>query len=110
MSCRSLKAENERWYKKEIDFQFKMMELENQRRLQEREHEMRIVSLLMGNNRQTQNVRQPLSQYRNQLPDNFSGFSHNSSYINQLNSTPLNVSDTSSDTGSSSNIEEGLRS
>ena len=103
---RSLKAENER-YQKEMDFQLKMMELENQRRLQEREHEMRIVSLLMGNNKQSQNVPQPLSQYRNQLPDNFNGFSHNSSYINQLNSTPLNVSDTSSDTGSSSNIEEG---
>lgn len=54
-----------------MDFQLKMMELENQRRLQEREHEMRIVSLLMGNNRQSQNVPQPLIQYRNQLPDNF---------------------------------------
>ena len=108
MFCRILKAENER-YQKEMDFQLKMMELENQPRTQEREHEMRFISLLMGNNRQNQNVPQPLIHYPNLLPNNLSDFLPSSSYINQLNSTPLNVSDTSSDT-SSLNIEEGLYS
>ena len=108
MFCRILKAENER-YQKEMDFQLKMMELENQPRIQEREHEMRFISLLMENNRQNQNVPQPLIHYPNLLPNNLSDFLPSSSYINQLNSTPLNVSDTSSDT-SSLNIEEGLYS
>lgn len=102
MLCRSLKAEKDR-YQQEMAFQLNVMELENQRRAQEREHEMRIFSLLLGGNMQSQNVtHQPLLQCRNQIPDNFSGFSHNS-YTSHT--SPLNASDNSSDTSSSANVE-----
>ena len=101
---RSLKAEKER-YKQEMEFQIKMMELENQRRTQEREHEMRIVSLIMNGNMQSQNVTHTPIQYHHQWPETFAGFPRNSTYINHW--IPLNTSDSSSETSSTTNTEEG---
>lgn len=107
MFCRSLKAEKER-YQQEMEFQLKIMEMENQRRLQEREHEIRVFSLMMGSGSNMQNLQaaHQAMQYRPQPPENFSGFSHRPTYISH--STPLNVSDSSSETSSSTNIEDGL--
>ena len=102
---RSLKAEKER-YQQEMEFQLKIMEMENQRKFQEQEHEMRIFSLLIGNNMQNPNATHQVRQYRPQTPENFGGFPHHTSFINH--STPLNVSDSSSETSSSTNIEDGL--
>lgn len=105
MFYRNLNAEKER-YQQDMGFQLKLMELENQRRLQEREHEIKLFSLLVGNNMQSRNVSQPHIQYGNQIPENFGGFPHSLSYVN--NSAPLNVSDSSSDTSSSAQVDEGL--
>ena len=55
MFCRSLEAEKER-YQQEMEFQLKIMEMENQRRLEEREHEIRVFSLMMGSGSNMQNL------------------------------------------------------
>ena len=84
------------------------MEMASQRRLQEREHEIRVFSLMMGSGSNMQNLQaaHQAMQYRPQPPKNFSGFSHRPTYTSH--STPLNVSDTSSETSSSTNIEDSL--
>ena len=105
---RSLKAEKER-YEREMEFHLKLVELENQRRIQERDHELRMFSFFMGNNNMSHQVQPPQFHLnQTQIPEHFGGFPHNPIAYNT--STPINPSDTSSESSSSANTNEGLRS
>lgn len=96
-------AEKDR-YKQEMDFQLKMMELENQRRSEEREHELRLFSLLAGNNMQIRNVSPP-PPHRFVHQEHFGGFSYNPNPLQ----CQMNVQESSSDTSSSSGVDDNLR-
>ena len=70
---KSLSAENAR-PQQEMDFQLKLIELENQWWLQERKHEIQLFSLLMGNNMQARNTTQPFPHYQQHVPKHFGSF------------------------------------
>ena len=55
MYCRYKKLEEFK-LEQEHKFQMEQMQLENERKKQEREHELKIFSLLLGNDQTTQNT------------------------------------------------------
>lgn len=88
--------------------------MENQRQLQEREHEIRLFSLFMGNNSmQARNASQPFAHFAHHAPDHFGTFPQylpNTTNPHQHAMDMSVSSESASDTSSSLGIAEGAPS
>ena len=94
-----------------MEFQLKLMEIENQRRLQEREHEIWLFSLLMGNNMPARNTSQPFAHFGHHVPEHFGTFPQYLPNTTSPHQHAMNVSVSSEsalDTSSSLETAEGV--